>query len=168
MKYFSKKFSVKKKLSAYINKKQRTRYKKQLNFIKTMDFIEKFGLIEVTKNPFDYGIDLYNVADGYIGCYGEYAFVHQFGRGKMYTLQESSGINRRIDEDEIRYEKPLNLKKNVIKADEICMLCFFNAHNYWHFTFDVLPKLLIMEKLGYKGKYLVNPTGCSRPFFFFF
>ena len=45
------------------------------------------------------------------------------------------------------------------------MLCFFNAHNYWHFTFDVLPKLLIMEKLGYKGKYLVNPTGSARPFF---
>ena len=63
VKYFSKKFSLTKKISAYITKKRRTRYKKQLNFIKTMDFIEKFGLIEVTKNPFDYGIDLYNVAE---------------------------------------------------------------------------------------------------------
>ena len=165
IKYFFQNFPFKKKIQNYLIKKRRARYKKELNFIKTRDFINKFGLIEIDKNPFEYGIDLYNVTDGYIGCYGEYAFVHQYGDGKMYTLQESSGINRRIDEDEIRYEKPLNLKKNVIEEDEICMLCFFNAYNYWHFTFDVLPKLLIMEKLGYKGKYLVNPTGCSRPFF---
>ena len=89
VKYFFQNFPFKKKIQSYITKKRLARNKKRLNFIKTQDFINKFGLIEVTKNLFEYGIDLYNVADGYIGCYGEYAFVHQYGDGKMYTLQES-------------------------------------------------------------------------------
>ena len=41
-------------------------------------------------------------------------------------------------------------------------MCFVNGFNYWHFIFDIMPKIMIMEKLGYKGKYLVNASGSPK------
>ena len=166
VKYFFKNFPLKKKITAYFQRKKLQSYKKKYNFIPVKDFMSKFENhgITIDENVFDYKTNLFTVENGFVSCYHEIAYVHQFGGDKAYTFKESCGINKRIDADEIFYEKPLDLRTNVVEEDEVCMLCFYNAGNYWHFTFDVLPKMMIMEKRGYTGKYVVNINGCVKEF----
>lgn len=53
-------------------------------------------------------------------------------------------------------------KQNILKKgskikrlDKMCQLAMDWSKNYWHFTFEILPKLLMMEEAGYDGKYLL-------------
>lgn len=49
-------------------------------------------------------------------------------------------------------------------VEELCVLDRSYSHNYWHFIFEVLEKMLRMEKKGFKGKYLIPGSEYSRQF----
>ncbi|HIS36116.1 TPA: glycosyltransferase family 61 protein [Candidatus Scatousia excrementigallinarum] len=162
IKYFFKNSMYPRFLREYVKKKRNEFYKSKFNFILTRDYIKKFHTGEITENILDYGIDLFRFEDAGISCFGDCAFVHKFNGKEFYTLKESSGINKRVDKNDIIFGKPLNLHRDVINEDEICLACFPNGFNYWHFIFDIMPKIMIMEETGYKGKYLVNASGSPK------
>lgn len=165
VKYFFRNLPLRKKFKHEHEKKVYLSNKELQNFILARDFMQKFDCGEVEKNLFDYNIDLLIFEDAYFSCYEETAFVNKYGTdGKAYTFKESAGIVRRIDVNDMPIGKPLDLKQNVIEEDEVCLASFFQGNNYWHFTFETLPRLLIMEKRGYKGKYLVNNGNSIREF----
>lgn len=164
IKYFFRNYPFKRQINRFITLKKSHFYRWMFNFILTEDFMKQFNQGEVRRNIFDYGIDLFTFEDCEISCFANCAFVHKFVGKTPYALKESAGINRRVDEDGITFGRPINLRKNVTQEDEVCPLCFSNGMNYWHFTLDVLTKIMIMEKLGYKGKYLVNADGSSKEF----
>lgn len=164
IKYFIREFPLKKKIQNFCANKKNELYKKQYNFILAPYFMQQFGLGIVEKSVLDCKTDLYNFENVYLSCFNECAFVHKYADDKMYTFKESAGIVKRLDAPEMRYAKPLNLQKNVVEEDEICLVCFMLGSNYWHFTCDILPKIMIMERLGYKGKYLLNSEGCVKEF----
>ena len=47
-------------------------------------------------------------------------------------------------------------------AGEWCLPVHIYGRNYWHFTYETLDKLLLMEEAGYQGKYLLPRTGFSE------
>lgn len=164
IKYFFKNYPFKRQIDGYVSRKRSHFNRWRFNFINTDEFMKNFNQGEVSKNVFDYGIDLFSFEDCNISCYSDCAFVHKFIGRKHYTLKESAGINRRVDEDGIVFGEPANFRKVDTYEEEICPLSFSSGMNYWHFTLEVLPKIMVMEKLGYKGKYLVNAHGCSKEF----
>ena len=156
VKYFFREFPLKKKIKKYIALKLSEYNKKKFNLILAREFMQKYNCGEVCKNVLDCGIDLFVFDDACISNYSNCAFVHKFADNKNYSMKESAGIISRLDPSEMIFGAPLDLKKNVTEVDEVCLLCFINGFNYWHFTCDVMPRIMLMEKSGYKGKYLLN------------
>lgn len=152
------------KLMNYLDDKKNKRNKKMYNFVLAQDYIKEFGNGERIVSPFDCGLDLYKFDDAYLTCYGPCAFVHKVENKKLYTFKESVGIIKRIDTPDFRMDKPLDIRKNIIEEDDICLACFVLGENYWHFTCDILPRIMLMERFGYKGKYLVNPSNLVAEF----
>ena len=64
------------------------------------------------------------------------------------------------------YDYPFSLKSN--KAEKIflkgqyCILAKHPASNYWHFTYQCLDVVWLLEKAGYQGKYVIpNAKFCN-------
>lgn len=161
---FLRKFSLCNKLMTRYDNAKNKRNKKCFNFVLAKDFIEEFNCGKKIENPFDCKLDFYEFGDVYITCYGPCAFIHKIQNKKMYSFKEAAGINKRVDSEDFKMDKPLSLRKNVVEEDEVCLACFVLGENYWHFTCDILPKIMIMERMGYKGKYLVNPSNMIAEF----
>lgn len=55
------------------------------------------------------------------------------------------------------FPKQSILKKGskIKQVDKVCQLAMDWSKNYWHLTFEILPKILMMEESGYDGKYLL-------------
>lgn len=165
IKYFFRKNPVNKKIQQTYAISQSDANKKLYNFILAREFMEMFECGEKEENLLDCGIDLYHFDDAYIACYGECAFIHKYGDDtKAYAFKESVGIVKRIDSPDMNFTKPLGLHENVTEEDEVCLACFVLGNNYWHFTCDILPKIVIMEQMGYNGKYLVNNGSTVKEF----
>lgn len=162
VKYFWRNLKIRQQISAYYEEKRNQFCKNRYNFIDAAEFMAKTGSGSITKNFLDFGIDLYEFEDAYISCFQEGSFVHKFSNKKKYTFKESAGIKIRLTD--MRYIMPVNLHKNIMEEDEVCQACFFKGDNYWHFTCDILPRIMLMEKWGYKGKYIVNSSKCDKEF----
>lgn len=146
----------------YVRKNERN--KKLYNFILADEFIEKCKTGKKTENINDYYIHLYEFEDAYISNCKNCAFVQKVIDGQLYTLKESAGVIGRLDEPVMQYAPPYDLTKNNQEEDEVCMLCYLLGENYWHYIFDIIPRLMIMLKRGFKGKFLINNTWCARTF----
>lgn len=66
-----------------------------------------------------------------------------------------------------RYRYPFTLRYS--KADKVflkgqyCVLTRYHASNYWHFTYSNLEMVWLLEKAGFRGKYIVPDTDfCSE------
>lgn len=165
IKYVFRNIFYNEKLRARRVAKQNEANKKLYNFILAREFMEKFECGERDENILDYGTDLYRFEDVYLTSYGECSFIHKYGSdGKPYAFKESAGIVKRIDSPDMHFTPPLDLTSPNVEEDEVCLACFVLGDNYWHFTCDIFPKIMIMEKLGYKGKYLVNAGKTVREF----
>lgn len=52
--------------------------------------------------------------------------------------------------------KTIHLKhKKIVDIDEAVVFALETEHNYWHFTFHCIDKLINLEEKGFSGKYLV-------------
>lgn len=63
------------------------------------------------------------------------------------------------------YDYPFTLKNSkaekVFIRGQYCVLTKQSASNYWHFTYQCLDAVWLLEKAGYKGKYIVpNQSFC--------
>lgn len=57
----------------------------------------------------------------------------------------------------------VNDGEKAIRHDgEVCVLCNEYTFNYWHFTFEILDKLVVLENQGYKGSYILPDIGFVR------
>jgi len=45
---------------------------------------------------------------------------------------------------------------NVTEVEECCVLSGKDCNNYWHFTYEILPKIHLLEKNGYTGMYMIH------------
>lgn len=162
VKYFWRNFQLRRKIEYFYERKRNNFCKKKYNFIDAQDFIRLSGSGQKKENFDEYGIDLFEFEDVWISGLEEGTFIHKLYKGKKYTFKESAGIKVRLVD--MRFTMPANLKKNVVEEDEICQASFLKGDNYWHFTCDILPRIMMMEKSGYKGKYIVNSSKCVREF----
>lgn len=98
-------------------------------------------------------IDVYQIKNAYVSLFEkEYSLIHKVHDGKMLYFYES--FNYKNNSEQVIFQ-PLPDSRNPILIEECCDLSSFWTSNYWHFTFEALPKLIAMEKQGYKGKYIV-------------
>ena len=156
--------SLIRKLKQQNRVRKNERNKKLFNFILADEFIEKCKSGKKIENINDYYIHLYEFEDAYIANCANCAFVQKVVDGKLYTMKESAGLIARLDEPVMHYAPPFALDGNNQEEDEICMLCYLLGENYWHYIFDIIPRLMIMLKRGFKGKFLINNTWCARTF----
>lgn len=139
--------------------------KKQFNLVFVEDYLKEHGNGQKFENVNGYYIHLYEMTDAYISNCLNCAFVQKLDGGKLYSFKESAGIYARLDEPDMKYAQPFDLVKSPhIEEEEVCLLCYLLGENYWHYIFEIIPRLLIMLKRGYKGKFLVNDTWCARQF----
>ena len=55
--------------------------------------------------------------------------------------------------------------ETVVK-DSVCIIYrYWAGENYWHFLFEAMDKVAIMESIGYDGKYMARDTEMARSFF---
>ncbi|MBE5948034.1 MAG: glycosyltransferase family 61 protein [Lachnospiraceae bacterium] len=52
--------------------------------------------------------------------------------------------------------------KNVVEVDECCVLSRDWSFNYWHFTFETMSKVHMLEENGYKGMYMFYESASAR------
>ena len=65
------------------------------------------------------------------------------------------------------YDPPFDLKKNSTEVinlkGQYCILTKKHAGNYWHFTFQCLDVVWLLEKAGYQGYYVIpNKSFCNE------
>jgi len=63
-----------------------------------------------------------------------------------------------------RFIRPVRYETEKVISEDCCMLGDVFSSNYWHFIYETLDKLWLMEKSGYKGKYIVYRTAFSEQF----
>ena len=59
-----------------------------------------------------------------------------------------------------QYPAPLDLvpiRPEILKG-QYCVVGKQCPSNYWHFTYDSLDQLFLLEKLGFQGKYIINQS----------
>ena len=160
-------FDIIRKLRYRGHVRKNERNKKMFNFVLADDFIKEFKGKDCKKykDVEGYYIHLYEFNDAYLANCMNCAFVQKLVNNKLYTFKESSGLNARLDEPDMNYAPPFDLTAgNHQEEDEVCLLCFLLGENYWHYVFDIIPRLMVMVKRGYKGKFLVNNTDCAKQF----
>ena len=65
------------------------------------------------------------------------------------------------------YDYPFSFKnsraKKIFIKGQYCILTKQYSKNYWHFTYQCLDTVWLLEKAGYKGKYIVpNQSFCNE------
>lgn len=154
-----------KKFREKSHRRKNERNKKLFNFILADDFIKEFKTGRKIENVEGFYIHLYEFKDAYLSCCANCAFVQKTVNNKTYSFKESAGIIKRLDEPTMNYAKPFDLNTaNRVEEDEVCLLCFLQSENYWHYTFEIVPRLMIMLQRGYKGKFLVSDTFAAKQF----
>lgn len=139
--------------------------KKLFNFIVADDYMKKFNCGEKFEHVEDYHVNLYSFEDMFITSYNKCAFVQQIHENQLYSIKDSAGILGRVDSPDMTFTQPVDISgNNHIEEDEICLLAFILDDNYWHYIFDIVPRLMIMIKRGYKGKFLINNATYAKPF----
>ena len=54
----------------------------------------------------------------------------------------------------------------TVVEDSVCVIYrYWAGENYWHFLFEAMDKVAVMESMGYDGKYLALDTRMARSFF---
>ena len=108
---------------------------------------------------------LYHISDCYIGIDPTHSMAWMYT--KTYKLSNSFNYPSLVDT--IKPCIPLltfmdceNTSQIENINDEICVLYDYWGTNYWHFTFEVFPKILLLESFGYHGKYLLGYTKFSE------
>ncbi len=61
-----------------------------------------------------------------------------------------------LQEPFARLFRPSENAVEVELAGQWCVLAKVYAKNYWHFTFEVLDQVWMLEKSGYQGNYILN------------
>lgn len=59
-----------------------------------------------------------------------------------------------------RLKNPLPEKKYM--EGSYCLLTKAHSVNYWHFTFEILDCVYLLEKAGFRGKYIYNERSFSK------
>ena len=57
--------------------------------------------------------------------------------------------------------RPAVKEPAVLLSGTWCLLAKLYSRNYWHFTYEALDQIWILEKNGYKGRYILPKTAFS-------
>lgn len=123
-------------------------------------FVDAYELADKKENIC--GVDFYYINEVSIRKEPEKAFPW------VYT-KEGKGIrdiSNIVGQDPTKYGKPrvpfTNNKKEQWLKGEVCCLACQNNMNYSHFVLEVLPKIIMLESVGYSGNYVINDVGFIR------
>jgi len=107
--------------------------------------------------------DLSLLQDGYqLFVYRNHYLSTTLSPGISFVTDRTGRMNRACYDP--YYDKPhafLHYSRPSIRlpAEELsgdwCCLCRLYSDNYWHFTYEVLDRLWLMERSGYRGRYLL-------------
>ncbi len=148
-----------------LRKKLKSKLKKTLykcEFVSINEFVEDISGNITKKHIEQYDMNTYVIKDAFISIFPQYSLVHKFLNNKMVYFYEA--FNYECNEKMIAYYTPLNTK-NAVYLDKCCDLYCFWADNYWHFTFEVLPKIILLETQGFDGSYIVPDVKFIDDFF---
>ena len=115
------------------------------------------------------------VDDGYTctACERVYAFVHRRLGQELLVYYDGAGhivrdtwFKHDLDWDVTILNSPWRIDAPpdapVMLDGEYCAAAGFWGRNYWHFTFQMLDRIAVMEAAGFKGKYILVRTGFSQ------
>ena len=116
--------------------------------------------ISVSRNH--YRFHVYRNMCGAVADYGRRQFLFLFSEAgrvnidsyRKYLDLDAFGVYLRSYP--FRFKDPLPEK--IFMEGEWCPIVKFLSNNYWHFTFETADCVYLMEKAGYRGKYICNLT----------
>ena len=111
------------------------------------------------------------VDDGYTltACHDVYAFLEESGSQDLFIYHDGAGhiVRDTWFEDDVKWDPlSLNIPQRIDQAPscyetfagEFCAVNRFWGTNYWHFTFEILDQISVMESAGFKGTYVLART----------
>jgi len=85
--------------------------------------------------------------------------------GTGHVLQDNWN-NGGIQSNHYQMDYPIPLEKPpaepVLLPGPYCVIGKLWGTNYWHFTFDEMDQVYLLEKMGYDGKYIVPRSSSGR------
>ena len=104
------------------------------------------------------GVNVYVVEDCNvkIDSMRKCAWVYKDGK----TIKEN--FSYEWQNDSIIPSFNLDTSDSAVVVDELVNIYKYWTINYWHFIFEGFERILRMEEIGYKGKYLVPDTKFAR------
>ncbi len=126
----------------------------ELQFIKAEDFLAVHPGRGRTMSIKPFGMKIHMISDCL--CMGGVSqVVIPVMDGKMpYVFKESSDYPDTHSLLSVSYKQ--GLEHPIVELGEAVPLYpLYAFHNFWHWIFEGLPRLLIMEKYGYKGVYII-------------
>lgn len=61
-----------------------------------------------------------------------------------------------------RFFRPPSREPDHVLKGTYCFLNYAYSRNYWHFTFELMDKVFLMERNGFRGKYIIPKTRFSE------
>lgn len=125
------------------------------NYISAKDVASETNVIN--------GINVYKILNGYVQIDWGNLMAWQYITKKQ-VLKENSDRFEWIEAAESKH--PLLTDEDMGGIEkiekEMCVLFRRGTHNYWHFTFECFDRIVMMEKAGYTGMYMIIDTSFSR------
>lgn len=85
----------------------------------------------------------------YVNVYEDLSYLHD---GDNNILEECASSKN----PKILAKKSIHIKPDKVKMlDKAVVFALETEHNYWHFTFHCLDKVINLEESGFDGKYLI-------------
>ena len=85
----------------------------------------------------------------YVSVFEDLSYIHDEDKN---ILAECASFKN----PKILAKKTIHIKPNEVKMlDKAVVFALETEHNYWHFTFHCLDKVINLEESGFDGKYLI-------------
>ena len=85
----------------------------------------------------------------YVNVFEDLSYLHD---GDNNILEECASSKK----TKILAKKSIHIKPDKVKMlDKAVVFALETEHNYWHFTFHCLDKVINLEENGFDGKYIV-------------
>ncbi|SET12506.1 Protein of unknown function [Pseudobutyrivibrio sp. C4] len=137
----------------------------EITILKDTDFVLSDKLDYVEKNVIQCypGYSINSIEDAYIKCnveFNDVTYVYTSDGTIIRDTWNAWGVRTIHKNYPLKFDK--SYWDDCEKIEELCMLAGCFQFNYWHVTFEMLDKLFVMVKSGYKGKYLMYETGFNK------
>ena len=117
------------------------------NFIGVDDYANKKNLSIEQYSLGNNRVSIVN--DFYVSVFEDLSYIHDENNN---ILEECASLKN----SKILAKKTIHIKPNeVTMLDKAVVFALETEHNYWHFTFHCLDKVINLEESGFEGKYLI-------------